>query len=150
VLASQMNAVGATRFGYAYGFLTMPYKYFPSEKSFQVNVPIGAYMGWRWGAAGSGQTLAAAVTLSTVKANTVDPNTLDASGKPTVTGTTDVAALSIAAGIMFDVLKSPAGKPFKTGVFVGRDIVNQDPTIDYKFNRKNWIAVQIGYSFTDN
>ena len=150
VNASTLIEAGATRHGYAYGFLTMPYKYFPGEKSFQVNVPIGGYVGWRRGQAGSGVTTAFAVTLSSVKANTVDPKTLDAAGKPTVTGTTDVAALAGAFGFVFDILKSPAGKAFKAGVFVGRDIVSKDPTIDYRFNRKTWIAVQLGYDFTDN
>jgi hypothetical protein len=150
IAASRLIESGAYRRGWAYGALTMPYKYFPGEKSFVVNAPIGAYLGWRDGQAGSGRTYALAVTLSSVKANVVDPNLLDAAGKPTVTGTADVAALSLAAGAMFDILKSPRGKPFKVGVFVGRDTVSRDPTIDYRYNRKNWVALQIGYDFTDN
>jgi hypothetical protein len=150
VLASQLTEAGASRRGYTYGFLTMPYKYYPSEKSFQANVPIGGYLGWRYGTPGSGKTIALAVTLSSVNANTVDPANLDASGKPTVTGTADVAALSYAVGIMFDILKSTAGKPFKAGFFVGKDVVNSDPNIDYRFNRKTWYAIQLGYDFTDN
>jgi hypothetical protein len=150
LLASGLIEAGAVRKGYTYGFLTMPYKYFPSEKSFVTGVPIGGYLGWRSGQAGSGKTAAAAVTLGSVKANTVDPAKLDANNKPTVTGTADVAALSFAFGLMFDLLKSPAGKPFKAGVFIGKDIVNNDPSIDYRFNRKPWIAIQLGYDFTDN
>ena len=150
LLASTMAESGAVRRGYAYGALTMPYKYFPGEKSFVTSVPIGAYMGWRSGQAGSGLTTAVAITLSSVKANTVDPTKLDAAGKPTITGEADVAALSTAIGVMFDVLKSPAGKPFKAGLFIGRDVVNSDPTVSYRFNRKTWIAIQLGYDFTDN
>ncbi len=150
VAPAKLIEAGASRRGYAYGFLTMPYKYFPSEKSFLVNVPIGGYFGWRWGQAGSGVTTAIAVTLSSVKANTVDPNTLDAEGKPAVTGTADVAALSGAFGFVFDVLKSPTQKSVKAGFFVGKDYVNDDPTIDYRFNRKTWIAIQLGFDFTDN
>jgi hypothetical protein len=150
VAASKLIEAGASRMGYAYGFLTMPYKYFPSEKSFVANVPIGGYLGWRYGQAGSGTTAAVAVTLSTVKADTVDPATLDAQGKPKVIGSANVAALSGAFGFMFDVLKSPQGKPFKAGVFVGVDVVNKDPTIDYRYNRKKWVAIQLGYDFTDN
>jgi hypothetical protein len=150
VFASQLIEAGASRYGYAYGILTMPYKYFPSEKSFQVNVPIGGYLGYRYGQAGSGTTFALAVTLSSVKANTVDPTKLDAAGKPTVTGTADVTAISGAIGFMFDFLKSPNGSPFKAGVFIGKDIVSSDPNIDYRFNRKTWIAIQLGYDFTNN
>ena len=151
VNASALVEAGATRHGYAYGFLTMPYKYFPGEKSFQVNVPIGGYFGWRRGQAGSGVTTAFAFTLSSVKANTVDPKTTDpATGKPAVTGTTDVAALAGAAGLVFDILKSGRGKPFKAGIFIGKDVVSKDPSVDYRFNRKTWIAIQLGYDFTDN
>ncbi|GEM_PF-3524514 len=150
VLASQLIEAGASRSGYTFGILTMPYKYFPSEKKFQVNVPIGAYLGWRYGQAGSGTTAALAVTLSQVKANTVDPTKLDAAGKPTVTGTADVSALSYAVGMMSDILKSSGGRPFKAGVFLGKDIVNSDPAVDYRFNRKTWIAIQLGYDFTEN
>jgi hypothetical protein len=150
VLASELMESGAKRKGYAFGFLTMPYKYYPSDKSFVTGVPIGGYLGWRSGQAGSGMTMAAAVTLGSVKANTVDPIQRDAAGNKLVTGSADVAALSLAFGGMFDLLKSPTAKPFKAGVFVGWDYVNNEPSIDYRHNRKPWIAIQIGYDFTDN
>jgi hypothetical protein len=149
-MASGLMESGALRSGYAYGFLTMPYKYYPGAKSFVTGIPIGGYLGWRNGKAGSGRTLAAAVTLSSVKANTVDPTKLGADGKPTATGSADVAALSLAFGWMFDVSKTAFGKPFKAGIFAGWDFVNREPTIDYRFNRKPWIAIQIGYDFTDD
>lgn len=148
--ASELMEGGALRQGYTYGLLTMPYKYFPRHKSFVVNAPLGAYVGWRGGQAGSGWTVAGAFTLSSVKADTVDPKQLDASGQPVVTGSTDVSALSGAVGLMFDLLKSPRGKPFKAGLFFGRDVVSKDPSIVYKYNRTNWFALQLGYDFTDN
>lgn len=150
VPAGRMMASGAKRYGWAYGFLTMPYKYYPSAKEFQVGVPIGSYLGYRVGQAGSGYTWAAAVTLGQVKADTLDPKLPDPSGKPTVTGTTDVAALSWALGMVFDVSKEPATKGFKAGVFVGQDRVNRSPSIEYKHNGKTWVAIQVGYDFTDN
>jgi hypothetical protein len=150
VNASQLIDLGAIRQGYTYGFLTMPYKYYPGQKSFQLGIPVGGYLGWRYGQAGSATTAAAALTLGTVKANTVDPNKLDGSGKPSVLGSSDVPVISLALGVMFDILKSSRGKPFKAGVFVGADVVNNDPTIEYRFNRKKWVAIQLGYEFTDN
>ena len=149
VAASQLMAAGATRTGWTYGALTMPYKYYPGTKTFSANAPIGAYVGLRRGQAGSGHTYAFALTLSSVKADTIDPKTL-VDGKPSVTGTTDVAALSLAAGMMFDVLKSSAGKPFKAGLFVGVDRVSRSPSVSYAQNGKAWLALQIGYDFTDN
>lgn len=150
VSAAALMEAGAYRSGYTWGLLTMPYKYYPGEKSFVAGLPIGAYLGWRNGVAGSGSTVAAALTLGQVKADTVDPSKPDANGKPTVTGKADVAALSLALGVMYDLLKSPAGKPFKAGLFVGADVVSRDPTVSYRFNRKPWVAVQLGYDFTDN
>ena len=52
--------------------------------------------------------------------------------------------------MMFDVLKSPAGKPFKAGLFVGVDRVSRSPSVSYAQNGKAWLALQIGYDFTDN
>lgn len=150
IQASRLSESGATRRGYAYGVLTMPYKYFPSKKSFSVGLPIGGYIGWRVGQPGAGGTFALAMTLSSVKADIVDPKTLDAQNKPVITGSTDVAALSGAAGFVFDVTKNPSGRSFKAGLFVGRDFINSDPSINYRFNKANWIAIQIGFDFTDN
>ncbi len=149
VSAGKLVEAGATRVGYTYGALTMPYKYYPGTKTFVADAPIGAYVGLRRGQAGSGYTLALAFTLSSVKANTVDPKTL-VDGKPTVTGTTDVAAISLAAGMMFDILKSPSGRPFKAGLFFGVDRVSKSPTVSFPQNGKPWFALQLGYDFTDN
>lgn len=150
ISASKLIEAGASRYGYAYGLLTMPYKYFPGKKSFISGIPLGPYVGWRAGQAGSGMTVAAAITLGTVQADTVDPDTLDDKGKPVKTGTTNTTALSGAIGIIFDLLKSPRGKPFKYGMFYGVDFVNKDPKVEYEYNGKHWVAVQIGFDFTDN
>jgi hypothetical protein len=150
VRASAVLGTGAERQGYTYGLLTMPYKYFPGQKKFVSGAPVGGYLGWRTGQAGSGWTTAAAFTIGSVTGETIDPTKLDASGKPTITGTTQLAALSLAAGFVFDVVKDPKGRPFKAGIFVGRDAINPAPTVQYIYNRKTWIALQIGYDFTDN
>lgn len=151
VLASAILDTGATRQGWAYGALTMPYKYFRGTKSFVSGTPIGGYLGWRFGTAGSGITAAAALTIGSVKANTVDPATIDpATKRAKVTGNAEVSALAAAGGLMFDVSKLRGAKPFKVGLFVGKDRVNNDPTVYYEHNRRWWTAVQIGYDFTDN
>ena len=152
VASSALMDSAAERRGFSFGFLTMPYKYFPKQRSFVVNAPVGGYFGWRNGDFGSGRTYAAAVTLSSVVAEKLDPTATDDNGQPVrkVTGQTNVPALSLAVGMIFDVLKTPRGKPFKAGFFIGQDLVNQDPSFDYRFNRKTWIALQLGYDFTDN
>ena len=143
VQANTLIKSGAGRQGYVYGVLTMPYKYSPSLKKFSAGIPIGPYLGWRKGQSGSAVTYATALTLGTVQAEVLDDNNK-------ISGTTSVAALSFAVGAIFDVLKTPTGKSFKSGIFVGVDRINNDPKIRYEFGSKPWIAIQIGYDFTDN
>lgn len=146
LLASDL--VGATRrYGYTWGVLSMPYKWFPKQKAFVTGAPIGAYAGWRWAQAASGTTLAVAATLSSVKADTFET---DADGVETVTGSTEVSALSLAIGFIWDITKDKRSTPFKAGVFVGSDMINEAPGIRYLYNRKTYVAIQLGYNFTDN
>jgi len=149
--ASALVQSGAVRRGYAYGVLSVPYKYYPSSKKFTAGVPLGGYLGWRIGQPGSAATFAAAMTLGAVKADTTETKTDPSSGvsTTTITGDTNVAALSGAVGVIFDIFKNNESRPFKAGFFVGRDFVNSSPNINYEFNNKTWIAVQIGYDFTD-
>lgn len=144
-----LTDAGALRMGWVHGVLTMPYKYYPSKKKFEAGVPLGAYLGWRWGQPGAGLTIAAAVTIGSVKANTVDPKTLDADGKPKVTGNTNATALAAALGYVVDITRNEQRNPFKVGVFVGKDFVNTSPNLVYEYNRKTWVALQIGFQFTD-
>jgi hypothetical protein len=145
-LASELISV-SNRYGYTWGLLTMPYKYFPKQKSFISGAPLGAYIGWRAGQSSSGHTFAAAMTLGTVKADTLGK---DAAGAETVIGTSEVSALSLALGVVFDVAKERGAKPFKAGIFIGQDLVNSNPGVRYPYNRKTYVAVQLGYDFTDN
>lgn len=138
---------GASRYGWAFGALAMPYKYYPSAKRFTAGLPIGAYLGWRRGVAGSGNTIAVAVTLSQVRADLV---TKDAQGNEVITRGADVAALSGAFGMVFDISKRPSSKAFKAGLFFGKDRVNTSDNVRYDLNHKWWMAVQLGYDFTDN
>jgi hypothetical protein len=147
--ASELTKSGATRRGYAFGALTMPYKYFPGSKKFISGLPIGAYMGWRVGQQGSALTFAAAATLGAVTADTLTKTGSGANEVVTLTGSTQAAALSWAAGLMFDVSRNPSGKPMRAGLFAGKDHVNQSDNIRYEHNNKTWVAVQIGFDFTD-
>lgn len=151
VLASTLSDHGASRFGWAYGALVMPYKYYSSTRSFVAGIPLGGYLGWRLGQTGSGIMLAAALTLSQVQAETLDPDAVDEQGQPEtrVTGNVSTEALSAAVGVMFDVTKAPKGRPFKAGFFVGQDWVNESATLRYTNNRKTWIAIQLGFDFSD-
>lgn len=143
VNASTLIASGAHRYGWSYGVLTLPFKYHRHDKSFTPGaLNVGPFLGRRWGSAGSAVTLAAAATLGSVRGEL-----RDADGN--ITGTPDLAAVSVAVGLMYDVSKNPDLKPFKLGVFWGNDRVSTNDAVKYPHNRKPWIAFQIGYDFTD-
>lgn len=144
VKASTLLATGANRYGWAYGVLTLPFKYHIHDKSFTPGtLNIGPFLGRRWASAGSAVTLAAAATVGTVRGES-----RDTAGN--ITGTPDLAAFSVAVGLMFDVSKNPDLKPFKVGLFYGNDRVTDNTVTTYKHNRAPWLAFQIGFDFTDN
>lgn len=142
VPASEFNHLGSQRLGWTYGMLTLPFKYFPGDKSFTGAGSLGPYVGRRSGAAGSAITFAATVAFGSVKGEVKD-----AQGN---VSSPDLAALSVAAGWMYDISKSSSAKPFKIGLFFGKDFVSASDAVSYAHNRKTWVAFQIGFDFTDN
>ena len=143
IKASELIAMGASRNGWAYGVLALPFKFHFDDKSFGSGISIGPYFGRRWGTPGSAYTLAMAATIGSVKGEV-----RDAQGN--ITGTPDLQAFSLALGYMYDIAKGVDTRPFKIGFFVGTDVVGADNGVKYKHNKKPWLAFQIGFDFTDN
>jgi hypothetical protein len=143
IKASDLVATGADRAGWTYGVLALPYKLHSDDRSFGSGVSIGPYFGRRWGTPGSAYTFALAATIGSVKGEVKDST-------GSVTSTPDLMAFSAAAGFMWDISKAPGAKPFKIGMFLGADVVGSDKSIQYKHNKKPWLAFQIGFDFTDN
>ena len=141
--ASDLIAIGADRAGWTYGVLALPYKFHFNDKSFGSGVSIGPYFGRRWGTPGSAYTFALAATIGSVKGEVRD-------AQNNVTSTPDLQAFSFAMGWMFDIANGADTRPFKIGVFVGSDVVGADNTVKYKHNKKPWLALQVGFDFTDN
>lgn len=140
--ASEFNRVGSRRLGWTTGVLTLPFKYYPGTKSLTPAGAIGPYVGRRSGTPGSAVTFAGTAAVGAVQGEATD-----ASGnatKPTL------FAVSLAAGWMFDIGKEPGAKPFKIGMFVGKDFVSSDNAAKYAQDRRTWLAFQIGFDFTDN
>jgi hypothetical protein len=143
VKASVMTEIGAERLGWTYGMLTLPFKYYAHDKSFASAGSLGPYVGRRSGAAGSAITFAGTLAIGSVKGEVKD-------SAGVTTDTPELLALSIAAGWMYDISKSPGGKPFKIGLFIGRDYVGAGNAVKYARNGQTWAAFQIGFDFTDN
>jgi hypothetical protein len=142
VPAAEFTKIGAERLGWTYGMLTLPFKYYPGDKSLKGAGSLGPYVGRRSGAAGSAITFAATAAVGAVQGESTDDK-----GNAT---TPSLFAVSLAAGWMYDISKTPGGKPFKIGFFVGKDFVGADNAAKYPHNRKTWVAFQIGFDFTDN
>jgi hypothetical protein len=143
VKASELIRMGADRAGWAFGVLAVPFKYYGSSRTFGAGTAIGPYVGRRWGTPGSAYTFAIAATLSTVKGEVRDAD-------DKVTSTPDLQAFSLATGFMWDIAKAPEIRAFKWGVFVGADWVGSDKVVQFRQNRKPWVAIQIGFDFLDN
>lgn len=143
VKASDLIEYGAHRIGWTYGALAIPYKYYVQGKSFAPGVAIGPYVGRRWGRPGSAYTAALAATIGNVKGEVRN-------AENNIVSTPDLMAYSLATGVMWDISKAQGVKPFKIGVFVGVDSVSSDDVVKFKNNRKGWLALQIGFDFTDN
>ena len=143
VRASDLAETGATRAGWTYGALALPFKYYSSSKRFTTNVSVGPYAGWRWGRPGSAVTIAATAAIGSVAGEVRDAN-------DRVTGTPQLLAFSTGAGVMWDISKAPGTKPFKVGIFAGKDRVSSDDSVKFRNDNKWWVSLQIGYQFTDN
>lgn len=144
--ANALLDAGARRYGFAFGALALPYKYFHKESAFVTGIPVGLYAGYRWGQIGSAFTLAVGATIGSVKADT-----LDANDKTKVTGSAEVTAIGTTVGFIFDIAKARNTRPFKIGLFYGSDRVSSDQkTIRYAYNKRPWFAFQVGYDFTEN
>lgn len=143
VRATDLAEVGATRAGWAYGGLALPFKYYSGDHRFATNVSIGPYVGWRWGQPGSTTTVAITAAIGSVAGEVRDANN-------NITSTPQLVAFSMGGGVMWDLSKAPDAKPFKIGVFLGQDRVSRDDVVKFKDDGKWWASLQVGFDFTDN
>jgi hypothetical protein len=139
VSTQDVQRSGAMRSGWVYGTLMLPFKYRPGDQTIHNNVTVGPYMGARVETGGIGWTYAVSAGVTQTKVTSVD-----ADNKPTET---NVSGFTLAAGLLFDVNKS--AKPFKTGVFIGADRYSKLNGVKVTGSGKPWIALQIGYDFTE-
>jgi hypothetical protein len=60
------------------------------------------------------------------------------------TSTSGLTAFSVAIGLMLDVGHKPDLKPLKMGLVYGVETVSGADGVNFKRNRKPWVAFQIG------
>ena len=130
-----MKRHGFARYGWTYGVMVVPFKYFPHDHSFEPSQTLGAYLGYRLGQTGWGMSLVASAGAATMKVSTV----VDGQAKEqTITG------FSYSTGLMFDIDKT--SKPFQAGILVGRDRVGSNTALSYRHDGRHWISMQLGWS----
>jgi hypothetical protein len=142
ISAEQLRNSSYARYGWIYGPMLVPFKYFPHDRSFEPSQSLGMYMGYRTSWFESrGLSWVASAGLATMKVSQVvdDPNK---PGSKTTKENT-VAGYTIAGGALFDLTKE--AKPFVAGLMVGRDFVGRNSALTYVHDNRTWIALQIGW-----
>jgi len=132
-------ASGARRRGLVYGMLLTPYKYYPHSHQLESATSIGPYVGAR-----TEYTQGALTLVATAAMGNVMGTSTDATG---ATKQVSLTAFSLAGGAIFEISKSK--NPFRLGVLVGQDRVRPGTGVTYENNGKTWVALQLGYDFTD-
>ena len=150
------NANPPNRYGFTYGALVVPFKFeLTGKKEFKGSASLGPYMGYRLGFESSGIELAlpvlfagisnvsaAKTTTTTNSATTTTPATTTTTASSTdKTSTSDLAAFSYGAGVI-GILK----QTFQFGAVVGFDHAGSGQ--GFKYNDKPWLAVEIGFQFS--
>lgn len=142
ISGGQLKDASYSRYGWIYGPMFVPFKYFPHDKSFEPSQSLGMYMGYRTSWFESrGLSFVASAGLATMKVSQIvdDPNS--ASGKVIKENT--VAGYTFATGVLFDLTREV--KPFVAGLLVGRDFVGNNSALPYVHEGHSWVAIQVGW-----
>jgi hypothetical protein len=134
---ADLQSLPPDRFGLTYGTLLVPYKYhLKGSKSFTGAASLGGYVGYRQersGLLGLGVQYVVFIGAASVPvSNVVD-------GKPV---TDNHAGVSYGVGLIGTVKDG-----FNMGLVLGADRVSK--SAGYVDNGKMWIAVQLGYAFSN-
>jgi hypothetical protein len=130
---------GALRSGWVYGMLVAPFKFYPYSGQITASTTIGPYLGWRMERPVGTTTVVGSAGISSVSATAKDE-----SG---ATKTVPLTAWSAATGLIFEVSKGKT--PFRVGFLVGKDWVDRKSAVKYENNARTWLALQLGFDFTD-
>ena len=137
VKQEDVNSTPPDRYGLTYGALLVPFKYhLNGSKSFTGSSSVGGYIGFRQDR--SGNTGLALEYIGFLGAATV-PVAQNVNGQST---TQNMSGVTYGVGILGTVKGS-----FHMGVVFGADRVNA--SAHYEDNGKPWLAVEIGYAFSN-
>jgi hypothetical protein len=127
-----MNGVDRTRYGWTYGVLVAPIKYYVKPREFSAGASVGPYLGYRVHERnGASNVFAVSVGAapSTVK-------TTDANGDSSSSNTT---GLTVAVAYLANIKDT-----FNVGVLAGTDLFSKSQHIDT--SNKLWLGLSFGYN----
>lgn len=121
------------RYGLAFGGLVVPFKFqLTGAHQLSASATVGPYMGYKFAAqtvgfAGTAALFAGASNIAVTKAGS--------------TSTQQLAGFSAGGGLLFEIKGG-----FQAGAVCGIDSVGSGQGFEY--NNKPWLALQLGYSFS--
>jgi hypothetical protein len=126
---------GYRRSGWVYGALLVPYKYHRHDKSFSSAATIGPYLGYRLDGLGFDSAFIGSIGIASLSVQNNNG------------GTTTLQGYTTAIGIIASITKNK--NPLQFGVLLGRDWAGSNAAVPYHHEGKTWLAVQIGFSFSE-
>lgn len=143
ITAEQLKNASYSRYGWIYGPMIVPFKYFPHDRSFEPSQSLGMYAGYRTSWFESrGLSFVGSAGVATMKVSQVVDDPAKPGSKTTKENT--IAGYTVAGGVLFDLTRE--AKPFVAGLLVGRDFVGRNSALEYKHDNKTWIALQLGWA----
>lgn len=133
---SQLKNTPPTWLGLSYGTLFIPYKYHTKSKDFTAGTTVGGYIGYR----AYGSVLGLEIQpIAFLGASPIPVDTLDENGQ---SSSENHFGVSYGFGFLGSIKNN-----FNMGMVVGFDRINK--SVGYENNGKLWIAVQLGYVFSN-
>lgn len=137
VITVDINKNLPDRYGFTYGALVVPYKYqLGGSHDIKSGSSIGPYLGWEMD---RGSSLGLGLKGVVFVGGSMHEVTRVEDGEEE---TETIAGISYGLGIIGEVKRE-----FQFGVIVGSDETGEDS--GYEDDNKWWVALAIGYSFTD-
>jgi hypothetical protein len=127
-----MNGVDRTRYGWTYGVLVAPIKYYVKPREFSAGASVGPYLGYRV----HDRNGASNVFALSVGAATATVKSTDATGSSTSSNTTGI---TVAAAYLVDIKGS-----FNLGFMAGTDFYSKSQNIET--SNKLWLGLSFGYN----
>ncbi|EPT8452262.1 hypothetical protein ACVS4I_003092 [Vibrio fluvialis] len=129
---SQINLDYASKFGWQYGALIAPYKYYTSNGDLSGGATIAPYFGWRLNIEPINFSFTPILFAGPTMVNVEKSDGSDS----------NVFGVSMGTGLLLELHKE-----FNMGFVLGYDVVSKSE--DFDNNGRPWLSVSFGYNFSN-